>query len=157
MTTEKSKPETSPKIYDASFVIQASLFDGVDTKEMENWRRTMKLLQDTNRPFTIRVKSGLYTKRGLASVQIGPSRRKRRSPPLRQLVRLADFLPLTSRKQVKAMAGDYYAEIIRLRRERRYKAARWNEVLAWGYTAWYVLRGPIDQLISTVRKVVKGT
>jgi hypothetical protein len=71
-------------------------------------------------------------------------------PKLGALNRMADYLGLELRKRIKALAGDYDAEIQRLYSEGRYRAAQWNKWLAWGYAGFYVLRAPIDWLSSFV-------
>lgn len=77
-------------------------------------------------------------------------------PRLRKLVLWADLMPLDLRKRLKAMAGDYSAEIARLQLEGRHKTANWNTVLAYGYAGWYVLRGPLDGVVGLLMKNLKG-
>jgi hypothetical protein len=84
-------------------------------------------------------------------------RRRTRSAPLRGLARFADLFGLQTRKAIQALAGDYAVEVRRLRRERRRWMARWNVVLAWGYAAWYVLRSPVDWVVSYVLKSLRGS
>lgn len=82
---------------------------------------------------------------------------KRRSrPPLRLLIRAADFVGLKARKQIKAMAGDMDFEIRRLRRQRRPFAVRWNIAQAWFYAAQIVLRGPLESLVRLIRRQLFG-
>lgn len=76
--------------------------------------------------------------------------------PLRGLIRLADWLGLETRRAIKALAGDYAAEIRRLRRERRHWAAKWNHCLAWGYAVWYVFRSPFDMLVRYLVRALRG-
>jgi hypothetical protein len=77
--------------------------------------------------------------------------------PLYGLVRLADFFGLETRAAIKALAGDYDAEIRRLRSEGRVVAARWNEWLAWGCAIRYVFRGALEQLLRYFVKSLGGT
>ena len=79
-----------------------------------------------------------------------------KKPSLRGIVRFADALPLGLRKRVKAMAGDYDAEIALLHKQRRYRMAKWNARLAWLTAAWMVLRAPLDALKSWVMKATIG-
>jgi hypothetical protein len=65
-------------------------------------------------------------------------------PQLNGLVAFADYFGLGMRARIKALAGDFDAEIARLHRDRRYKTAKWNQFLAWWFTAGYLLRGPFD-------------
>lgn len=75
---------------------------------------------------------------------------------LKAMSHFADFFPLELRKRIKALAGDYEVEIKRLHKEKRYKTARWNKVLAWGYAIGYVLRGPFDWFAEALIKSWKG-
>lgn len=81
---------------------------------------------------------------------------EKKRPGLQSLMHLADYLGLGLRKRIKALAGDYDAEIVRLHAEGRYRAARWNKYLAWGYAGWYVLRAPVDWAASVVIKKITG-
>lgn len=72
----------------------------------------------------------------------------RAKPPLKGLIRFADFTGLKTRKQIKAMAGDMDVEIRRLRKAHRRIAARWNVCMAWGYAMYYVARSPLDKLAA---------
>lgn len=80
----------------------------------------------------------------------------RRRPGLQRLTHLADFFGLGLRKRIKAMVGDFDAEIGRLHRQRRYKAAKWNQLLAWGYAGWYVIRGPVDWVRELLMHALTG-
>lgn len=82
---------------------------------------------------------------------------RRRGPPLRGLVRFADWFGLDTRKAIKALAGDFSVEIRRLRRERRDYVANWNLILAWGYAIWYVFRAPFDFILNTATRLFKGS
>ena len=79
-----------------------------------------------------------------------------RAPSLAGIYNFADFFGLDLRKRIKALAGDFEVEIIRLQSERRFKTAKWNKALAWGYAVWYVLRGPFDWIVETFIKSKKG-
>jgi hypothetical protein len=81
---------------------------------------------------------------------------KKRPTGLRNLTNFADFFALPTRKVIKALAGDYDAEIRRLRQARRPFAARWNMGLAWGVALWYVLRSPVDRVLQYLIKSFKG-
>lgn len=78
------------------------------------------------------------------------------TPSLKSISNFADFFGLGLRKKIKAMAGDFDIEIQRLRKEKRFKTAKWNKALAWGYAVWYVLRGPFDWIVETFIKSKKG-
>lgn len=78
-------------------------------------------------------------------------------PPLRRLIRVADLLPIPTRKAIKALAGDYMDEVQRLHGEGRPRMAQWNVVLAWGCAAWYLLRSPFDWVVSYVLKNLRGS
>lgn len=82
--------------------------------------------------------------------------RARKRPSLKGLQNFADYLPLEMRKTVKAMVGDFDAEIMRLHKQHRYGAARWNKGLAWSYAVWYMARGPLDWVISKFVKAHTG-
>ena len=69
-------------------------------------------------------------------------------PSLAKLICIADFLPTALRKKVRAMVCDYDEQIRTLFKKKRYKAARWNQCMAWGFAIWYVLRGPTDAVFS---------
>lgn len=84
------------------------------------------------------------------------SRLKGRRLPLRGLVRLADFLPLPTRKKVRALAGDYDLEIRRLRRARRHSAATWNSALAWLIAIRIVLGAPVEWVLRVLLKLFRG-
>jgi hypothetical protein len=91
-------------------------------------------------------------KRRLAS-----RRNSRKLPPsLNHISNFADFWGLGLRKRIKATAGDFDVEVRRLHKEKRYRMAKWNVVLAWGYAIWYVLRGPYDMLKGALVKALKG-
>lgn len=77
-------------------------------------------------------------------------------PTLTGLTQFADWCPLDLRKRLKALAGDYDAEIIRLHGDARYPAARWNKFLAWTYALWYVLRSPLDRAAEILVKAFTG-
>ena len=47
-------------------------------------------------------------------------------------------------------------EVKRLHKEKRYRMAKWNVFLAWGYAIWYVLRGPWDFVRDVLVKAMKG-
>lgn len=81
-----------------------------------------------------------------------PPARRRSGPPLRLLIRAADFVGLKARRQIKAMAGDMDVEIRRLRRERRPIAVRWNIAQAWFYAAQIVFRSPLESLAGLIRR-----
>lgn len=85
-----------------------------------------------------------------------PPRARRRKPNLKNLTRFADFFGLGLRKRLKAMAGDFDAEISRLHKQHRYVAAKWNKCLAWSYAIWYVLRGPLDWARAALVKALTG-
>ena len=53
-------------------------------------------------------------------------------PDLKSIEHFADCFGIPTRKAIKALAGDYAAEIKRLHDEGRTRAARWNRCLAWG-------------------------
>lgn len=76
---------------------------------------------------------------------------------LDRLSRFADWFPLDLRKRLKALAGDYDAEIVRLHAEGRSSVARWNKCLAWCYAICYVARGPFDRIASLFVKGNAGT
>lgn len=89
----------------------------------------------------------------------GPARsgrKVRQTLSLVGLVRFADWWGLDLRKRIKALAGDYDAEIRRLCREDRYLTARWNKVLAWTFAFWYIGRGPWDWIRALLLLAVKG-
>lgn len=81
---------------------------------------------------------------------------KRRKPPLSGLIRLADILPLPTRKKLKALAGDYDPEIRRLRRAHRHRAATWNSVLAWLIAIRIVLGAPVEWALRVLLKLFRG-
>lgn len=85
-----------------------------------------------------------------------PAARRRSGPPLRLLIRAADFVGLKARKQIKAMAGDMDVEIRRLRRQRRPFAVRWNIAQAWFYAGQIVLRGPLESVVKLVQRQFLG-
>jgi hypothetical protein len=82
--------------------------------------------------------------------------RSARKPSLTALSNFADIFGLQIRKRIKALAGDYDEEIGRLYKQRQYKTAQWNRILAWGYAIWYVLRGPLDWVTDYLISAVKG-
>lgn len=75
-------------------------------------------------------------------------RKDNEHPSLAKLICIADFLPTALRKKVRAMVCDYDEQIRTLFKKKRYKAARWNQWMAWGFAIWYVLRGPTDAVFS---------
>lgn len=77
-------------------------------------------------------------------------------PTLGGLSAFADFFGLDLRRRLKAMAGDYDAEIARLHKEGRSFAARWNKWLAWYCAGWYVLRSPLDKAAAMLVKGFTG-
>ena len=80
-------------------------------------------------------------------------------PDLTGLKHFSDWFSLGLRQRICAMAGDYEKEIDRIFSEGRFKTARWNKALAWGYAILYVLRGPVDFLVWVwlkLRKLVLG-
>lgn len=77
-------------------------------------------------------------------------------PSLQPICDFADLFGLQVRKKIKAVAGDYDEEIARLHKQRRYKTAQWNRILAWGYAILYVLRGPLDWVTDYLISAVKG-
>jgi hypothetical protein len=85
----------------------------------------------------------------------------RKDPPTRSvlyaLVRVADVLPIATRKAIKALAGDYMHEVQRLYSEGRPGMAKWNVCLAWCCAAWYVLRSPVDWVLAYVLKSMRGS
>lgn len=89
--------------------------------------------------------------------KLGGSRKYRLHPPsLKRISDFADFWGLDLRKRIKATAGDFGVEVNRLHKEKRYRMAKWNVVLAWGYAIWYVLRGPYDLVKGALGKALKG-
>lgn len=89
--------------------------------------------------------------------KLGGSRKLQIHPPsLNRVSNFADFWGLGLRKRIKAVAGDYDVEVKRLHKEKRYRMAKWNVVLAWGYAIWYVLRGPYDLVKGAMVKALKG-
>lgn len=82
--------------------------------------------------------------------------KKRQPPSLKGLVQFADWWGLDLRKRIKALAGDYDAEVRRLCRADRYPTARWNKVLAWIFAFWYIGRGPLDWIRALLLLAVKG-
>ncbi|QJW85206.1 hypothetical protein HK414_22560 [Ramlibacter terrae] len=93
---------------------------------------------------------------GILSGYLSSAARKGKFPSLHGLVRFADLFGLDLRKNLKALAGDYDAEIRRLHAEKRYRMAAWNKLLAWAFAFWYVLRGPFDAVIMWAIKAWKG-
>ncbi len=81
---------------------------------------------------------------------------RKRSPSLKRISNFADFWGLGLRKRIKATAGDFDVEVKRLHNEKRYRMAKWNVILAWGYAIWYVLRGPYDLVKGALVKAMKG-
>ena len=79
-----------------------------------------------------------------------------RAPSLRGISNFADFWGLGLRKKIKAGAGEFDVEVKRLHKEKRYRMAKWNVVLAWSYAVWYVLRGPYDLVKDALVKAIKG-
>lgn len=72
---------------------------------------------------------------------------------LNRLRKLADFLPLPTRKAINALVGDYDVEIRRLRKAHRPKAASWNSMLAWGCALWIVLKFPLTKVLEYIVKL----
>lgn len=137
-----TKRRIDPKTGEVTYVVS----DGKDLIEMPEieYRRFMAMKH-----------TAIYQYQFLAqSIKSEPRRRSK--PALRGLIRVADLFGLQTRKQIKAMAGDFQAEITRLRRARRPMYARWNAVLAWGYAIYFVLRAPVDKLLSIVRRSMLG-
>jgi hypothetical protein len=75
---------------------------------------------------------------------------------LDRLIRLSDFIGLITRKEIKALAGDYCAEIMRLRKGGRVLAARWNVCLAWYYTLGLIVRSPFARALQYLIKTFRG-
>lgn len=69
----------------------------------------------------------------------------------------ADFWGLGLRKRIKACAGEFDVEVKRLHKEKSYRMAKWNVVLAWGYAVWYVVRGPWDWVFGALIKALKSS
>ena len=87
----------------------------------------------------------------------GAARKSAHQPPsLLGISNFADFWGLGLRKRIKACAGELDVEVKRLHKEKRYRMAKWNVVLAWGYAIWYVLRGPYDLVRGALVKALKG-
>lgn len=84
------------------------------------------------------------------------SKSRRADEALTRLIRLADLCPLTLRKELKAMAGDYDAERRRLHAEGRPWAAKWNVALAWIIAARLTLTAPASWILNILVKAVKG-
>lgn len=78
------------------------------------------------------------------------------SPSVSQLVRLADIAPLRLRKKIKALAGDYQAEIDTLTQHGRFGMAKYNKVLAFTHCVVLVLRSPIDACVEIWRGKTKA-
>lgn len=88
---------------------------------------------------------------------LGAARNSAHQPPsLLGISDFADFWGLSLRKRIKATAGDFDVEVKRLHKEKRYRMAKWNVVLAWGYAIWYVLRGPYDLVKGALVKAMQG-
>jgi hypothetical protein len=87
-----------------------------------------------------------------------PQRRTvmRKRPSLKSLTYFADLWPLGLRRRLKALAGDYDADIRAMHKQHRYRMARWNALLAWGHALWYVVRGPVDGIVTWAIKAWKG-
>jgi hypothetical protein len=85
-----------------------------------------------------------------------PALRKPSCPSVGDLMKRADWFPLELRKKLRAMAGDYDAEIRRLHVEERFRAARWNGFMARWCFWWYVLRGPVDWAVGLLVKTFTG-
>lgn len=77
-------------------------------------------------------------------------------PSLKSITNFADFWGLGLRKRIKATAGDFDVEVKRLHKEKRFRMAKWNVILAWGYAIWYVMRGPYDLVKGALVKALKG-
>lgn len=122
-----------------------------------------KISKEIEEAITIKPDSSQKVKStGSKSAATADQRRRRRTarlnvrarakPPLRSLIRIADFLGLKTRKAIKAMAGDFDPEIRRLSRAHRPIAARWNVALAWICAAQIVLQAPVEKLLSVIRR-----
>ena len=85
-----------------------------------------------------------------------PRVRRKSAPSLQHILNFADFWGLGLRKRIKACAGEFDVEVNRLHKEKRYRMAKWNVVLAWGFAIWYVLRGPYDLVKGALVKALKG-
>ena len=72
-------------------------------------------------------------------------------PSISRLSRLADITPLRLRKKIKALAGDYQAEIDSLSLQGRFRMAKWNKCLAYLNCIALVLRSPVDAGIEMWR------
>jgi hypothetical protein len=93
----------------------------------------------------------------LITRKLGGSRKSQIHPPsLNRVSNFADFWGLGLRKRIKAIAGEFDVEVKRLHKEKRFRMAKWNVVLAWGYSIWYVLRGPYDLMKGALVKAMKG-
>lgn len=103
----------------------------------------------------LRARAIALVKADILRARIRKARRIQR-PQLHGIVQFADWLPLELRKRVKALAGDYDAEIGRLHDQGRYRVARWNRALAWIYALWYVLRSPVDRIMGLLVKAFTG-
>jgi hypothetical protein len=79
---------------------------------------------------------------------------KRKTSPVRGIVRLADVFGLGLRREIKSMAADFEVEIKRLRRERRPAMARWNIVMAWATAAQLCFLAVPEKLRGGIRTVL---
>ena len=92
----------------------------------------------------------------LRTINSATSKSCKNPPPLIRISNFADFWGLNLRKRIKATAGDFDVEVRRLHKEKRFRMAKWNVILAWGYAIWYVLRGPYDLVKGALVKALKG-
>ncbi len=100
-----------------------------------------------------RIKRRLYLShlRDLDEARKVPER-----PRLDGLTSFADICPRGLRGRLKAMAGDYDADIRAFHEQGKYKTARWNRMLAWATAAKMVLFGPFDALTQWAIKALRG-
>ncbi len=92
----------------------------------------------------------------LPGTRVQQRAKRKATPNLKGLVRFADFFGLPTRKAIKALAGDFSAEVLRLKRARRPYMARWNVCLAWLYTFWIILKAPGEMLVRYLVKTFSG-
>lgn len=81
----------------------------------------------------------IQTPEAIAAQQISRTHGRKR-PSLRKLVRLADFFGPATRRQMKADAGDWDAQIRCVHKQHRYWTARWNYAQAWAYFGYAVVK-----------------
>lgn len=64
--------------------------------------------------------------------------------PLRPLVRMIDWLPSKKlRQRIATLVADDQADLRKLRKDRRFGAARWREFCTWLIVVWYVVLAPL--------------